>query len=385
MWAHKKIEISWLDVFSIFNPSIFFKKRQSLIDTISQEFKNATTFLSVRTGLDLILTVLRFPKDSEIIIYSMNIPDVFRIFKDHNIKLVPIQFSSDTLQIDIQELSSKITPNTKAIYTTHLFGGHVDITPLKKVCDDHSLLLIEDSAQYFDGTYQSQISDIRMFSFGTLKACTCLGGGIIEIKDAQLKAKVQKLYKKYPIASNLQFLKKLVKISCIKIVSHRTILSIVYALCKLFNYNPDNFLYKLTKGFPTDTFYEAIQKQPSKLLLKLMATKIPKYHKTLHLEDRNILEQIHRQYPVIGFNAQNHNFWMTPVMVPNRNFLIPHLKNHGFYTSYIHGLIDNESDNINNQILFLPFYNQMKIRHKHRLLKVLTDFNSKNTTSNIVE
>lgn len=53
----------------------------------------------------------------------------------------------DTLLMDIDDLKSKITKNTKAIIPVHLFGNPCNIEAIKEIAEEHNLLIIEDCAQ----------------------------------------------------------------------------------------------------------------------------------------------------------------------------------------------------------------------------------------------
>lgn len=52
-----------------------------------------------------------------------------------------------TLLMDIEDLKSKITKNTKAIIPVHLFGNPCNIEAIKEIAEEHNLLIIEDCAQ----------------------------------------------------------------------------------------------------------------------------------------------------------------------------------------------------------------------------------------------
>jgi dTDP-4-amino-4,6-dideoxygalactose transaminase len=58
--------------------------------------------------------------------------------------------------IDPAQIESKITRKTKAVIPVHLFGQPVDIEAVKKVCDEHGLLMIEDCAQSHFATYKGR-------------------------------------------------------------------------------------------------------------------------------------------------------------------------------------------------------------------------------------
>jgi CDP-6-deoxy-D-xylo-4-hexulose-3-dehydrase len=58
-----------------------------------------------------------------------------------------VDIDPETLNIDIDLVKSTITPKTKAIFTVNLLGNPSNLFELKKIADDHGLLLIEDNCE----------------------------------------------------------------------------------------------------------------------------------------------------------------------------------------------------------------------------------------------
>merc|ERR1711865_113459 len=93
-----------------------------------------------------------------------------------------------TLQICPKSVEACITPRTKAILTVALYGSCPDYDPLMALCEKHNLVLIEDNAENFLGTYKGklvgEIGHYSSFSFQASKHMTCGEGGMLLIKDA---------------------------------------------------------------------------------------------------------------------------------------------------------------------------------------------------------
>lgn len=68
----------------------------------------------------------------------------------------------ENLQVDIQDLESKVDSRTRAVIATHYFGFHQDVARLCDFCDRRKLALIEDCAHSFYG----QIEGAPIGSFG---------------------------------------------------------------------------------------------------------------------------------------------------------------------------------------------------------------------------
>jgi len=90
--------------------------------------------------------------------------------------------------IDPEKIEEKITPKTRAIIPVHLFGQPAAIDLIKKICDAHGLLMIEDSAQAHFATYKGNktgtIGPVGIFSFYPGKNLGAYGdGGAIVTND----------------------------------------------------------------------------------------------------------------------------------------------------------------------------------------------------------
>jgi len=92
-----------------------------------------------------------------------------------------------TYNVTAESIAKKITPHTKAILVTHLFGNPCDMDPIMELARRHKLPVIEDCAQAFLATYKGRlvgtIGDIGCFSFQQSKHMTTGEGGIVITND----------------------------------------------------------------------------------------------------------------------------------------------------------------------------------------------------------
>lgn len=95
--------------------------------------------------------------------------------------------------------AAAITPKTKAIIVTHLFGQLADMDPLCALAKKHGIALIEDCAQSHgaqaaNGKRAGSFGDIAAFSFFPTKNLGALGdGGAVVTSKAELAARVRSL------------------------------------------------------------------------------------------------------------------------------------------------------------------------------------------------
>ncbi len=147
-----------------------------------------------RTALYFILKALDLPKGSEIICPALTfwvVPEITRVAG-----LVPVFADVDpyTFTIDPAAIEKAITPNTRAILPTHLYGLPCDMDPIMALAKKHNLKVIEDCAHSLGATYKGQMTgtfgDASFFSFQAFKPLNTFGGGLAWTRDADLMKKV---------------------------------------------------------------------------------------------------------------------------------------------------------------------------------------------------
>ncbi len=81
--------------------------------------------------------------------------------------------------IDVSQIESHIKPNTKAVLATGLYGDVHDHDAIKKICDQHRLVYINDAAQsqfaLYKGTNSLSLGDVVCLSFAENKPLPTLG------------------------------------------------------------------------------------------------------------------------------------------------------------------------------------------------------------------
>lgn len=96
----------------------------------------------------------------------------------------------ESLQLDPDDLSRRLTPRTKAIMPVHLGGVSVDMDPITAFAREHGLKVIEDAAQSCGSFYGERrvgtLGDVGCFSFQLEKNITSGEGGILVTDDPEL-------------------------------------------------------------------------------------------------------------------------------------------------------------------------------------------------------
>ncbi len=112
--------------------------------------------------------------------------------------------SSDTLNLDPQQVAGKISPNTKAIFAVDYAGHPADLDELRRLADEHRLLLIEDACHALGAEYHGKrvgsFADMTVFSFHPVKHLTTGEGGMVTTHDAKL-AETLRRFRNHGISS----------------------------------------------------------------------------------------------------------------------------------------------------------------------------------------
>ncbi len=103
-----------------------------------------------------------------------------------------------TFNIDPARIESAVTKHTKAIMPIHLFGQLCAIREIKKIADEHGLVVIEDAAQsllsHHDGEYCGNFGRAAGISFYVTKNLGAAGdGGMILTNDEEIRERALSL------------------------------------------------------------------------------------------------------------------------------------------------------------------------------------------------
>jgi dTDP-4-amino-4,6-dideoxygalactose transaminase len=99
-----------------------------------------------------------------------------------------------TYNITAESIAKAISPKTKAIIVTHLFGNPCDMTSIMALADKHNVPVIEDTAQSFMATHKGKFvgtfGKIGCFSLQQGKHITTGEGGICTTNDPAIARRI---------------------------------------------------------------------------------------------------------------------------------------------------------------------------------------------------
>lgn len=97
--------------------------------------------------------------------------------------------------LDPEAFRRAITPRTKAVVPTHLFGTPCDMDAIRAIARAHGITVIEDCAQSTGARYKGQrvghLGDHAYYTFGLTKNITTLCGAMVTTDDDRVAARIR--------------------------------------------------------------------------------------------------------------------------------------------------------------------------------------------------
>jgi dTDP-4-amino-4,6-dideoxygalactose transaminase len=166
-----------------------------------------------RMAFYYILKAFNFPAGSEVIFPALTfwvVPEMARVLglKPIFVDVDPVTFNMDPLCFE-----RAVTPNTRAVVPTHLYGLPCDMDRILAIAAKHNLAVIEDCAHALGALYKGQpvgtFGDAAFFSFQTLKPLNTYGGGMAVVRDAALAHEIKNLARDEPLPAEREIGKRL--------------------------------------------------------------------------------------------------------------------------------------------------------------------------------
>ena len=136
-------------------------------------------------------------KGDEVILPSINFIAAINAIVAKGAIPILCDVNKRTLNIEVQHIEEKITPNTKAIIVLHYAGVPCDIENIAKLCKSKNIKLIEDNANSpfskVNVKNTGTFGDVGLWSFDSMKQLVMGDGGMIYCKNPNDKEKLDKL------------------------------------------------------------------------------------------------------------------------------------------------------------------------------------------------
>lgn len=345
--------------------------------------RHSLACLSVRSGLDAVLTAFRFPKGSRVLVSAVTIPDMIRIFEHHGLVLVPLPVNGDTLAVDELDIDRLGDDLTRAVLIAHLFGSRMPMDGIIAAAKKRGLAVLEDCAQAFDGSAfrGHPQSDAAMFSFGPIKTATALGGAMLVFRDEELRAETRAVMDAQPRQGTAAFARRLMKFGMLKLLATRPGFELLSLGCRLAGRSHDEFVRSSVRGFSGDLI-PRIRHRPCHPLVRLLARRLrhehlPRIASRVRYATALRSRLAGTERPGVG--ASDHSHWVFPLRSRDPDGLARMLWARGFdATRYGSSLIDltdsQESPSWIRSLVYLPMRPEMSLETIERMAGSVVDF-----------
>ncbi len=159
------------------------------------EVKHSVTVNSATSGLICALGALDLEPGDEVICSPWTMSADPAAILVWNAIPVFADIESETFNLDPQSILKNISPRTKAILVSDIFGQAAKLEEIMKIAREHNLKVIEDAAQAPWAKYQSKfvgtIADIGVFSLNYHKHIHTGEGGVCVTNDSALAERMQ--------------------------------------------------------------------------------------------------------------------------------------------------------------------------------------------------
>jgi len=156
--------------------------------------RHAFLATSATTALTACLKILDIKIGDEVIVSDFSFPATVNVVEDVGATPVFADVSLETFNMLPEELEKKITNRTKAVIFVDALGNPSGIHEIKKICQKHNIILIEDAACAIGssefGNKCGNIADLTCFSFHPRKLLTTGEGGAITTNNEEFAKKL---------------------------------------------------------------------------------------------------------------------------------------------------------------------------------------------------
>jgi perosamine synthetase len=163
-----------------------------------KEYLGARYVVAVSSGtaaLHLALDALRLGAEDEVVLPSFTFAACPQAVLAAGARPVFCEITPETLSLDVEDVSRRITPRTGAIMPVHYGGFACPMDELLKLGREHGIPVVEDAAHAFGSAYKGRmigtLGDLTCFSFDPVKSLTCGDGGAVATGNEELAARVR--------------------------------------------------------------------------------------------------------------------------------------------------------------------------------------------------
>lgn len=172
----------------------------------------AVTFDSGRSALLFALRALGIQEGDEVLVQAYTCIVVVNAIRFAGATPVYVDIGHD-LNMNPNQIASRITQRTKAIIIQHTFGEPANLDAILPIAKKHDVKVIEDCAHSLGVRYNDRLTgtfgDIGLFSFGSDKVISCVRGGALITNDPLLRERMLAFRESLPRTGRLRLFQHL--------------------------------------------------------------------------------------------------------------------------------------------------------------------------------
>ena len=262
---------------------------------------------------------------------AVTIPHMALLVRLHGFVPVAVDVDPETFTLAPDDVARALTERTVAVVTAHLFGARNDSAGLSRLTRARGLMLIEDCAQCYDGRRRHLGDcDVELYSFGTIKTATCLGGAVALVADPVLRASMRERQGSLPEQGRFAFALKLIKYAGLVSISGPRIFGLFTRVLQALTGDFDRVLRQLTRGYDEGELLQKLRLRPSRSLLGLLAHRLHHYDASRVEQRRLAGERVLARTRALGGRSDAHTHWLFPVASLDPSGLVTHLRRAGY-------------------------------------------------------
>ncbi|MCK5707873.1 MAG: aminotransferase class V-fold PLP-dependent enzyme [Candidatus Aureabacteria bacterium] len=365
---------------------------------------------SATNGLHILLSALKLPVGSEVLMGPITVEGFIRVIKSHGLVVKFINIDNKNYIIKKECLIKSITNKTRIIIITPLFGWYGKIEEIKELIKEKNILLIEDCAQAFGCKYKNKFSgtwgDFGLYSFGPVKYPTGVSGGAILFSDKKREVKLIEEIDKCDRPNKISIIKEVIKYSIIWLMLKRVIFNLItFKIINIINYNQFIRHFKSSKSEIKTKYYKNTNKlkkyypqiylQPNSAQMKMVISQLNVFKKTVKIRIKNVEILYNKLSPSVRENLQSkpeeyetHSYWQMALRQKKKKEFIIYMRQHKIdisglvwlrsYTKEVYGERKKEfyeADCISDEIVYLPIFPNLKRHELEYIGNIVNKFN----------
>ncbi len=338
LWPRTILNIGWTDLAAGAMACAIGGDRTKLLTKVESYWPNeeAIACFSVRSGLDLLIQAMDLKPGDEVLFSALNIKGMVNVARRAELVPVPLDFETATLTPTVETFKKAVTAKAKVLIVAPLFGSRLDLDKLIDAAHAAGLLVVEDSAQAFCGKEYAghPKADVAMFSFGPLKTSTALGGALINVRDAALRARMREIQNAYAVQPTAKQVKRIAQFALLKLVTLPTVYGAAHRIHALFGGEFEDKLVEKVRNVAVLKKTNNLRFKPSTALLALLWRRLERFNAATSAQrmkkGRRLAELLDGALELPATDTPYLDYWQFGVLVDSVGEFIAHMRKHGF-------------------------------------------------------